>query len=51
MGNNYILTIYDDLIKYLLGVPLVNYQTNTVTEVFTVNFVWIYETPGTVFTD
>ncbi|KAL4153639.1 hypothetical protein QTP88_001472 [Uroleucon formosanum] len=38
-GNNYILTMQDDLTKYSLGVPLPNYTVNTVAEAFVVNFV------------
>lgn len=54
--GNYILTMQYDFTKiiykkYSLRVPLVNYQTNTVAEAFTVNFVWIHGILSTIFTD
>ncbi|KAL4153632.1 hypothetical protein QTP88_001465 [Uroleucon formosanum] len=50
-GNNYILTMQDDLTKYSLGVPLPNYTVNTVAEAFVVNFVCSHGIPGTILTD
>ena len=50
-GNNYILTIQDDLTKYSLGIPLPNHQANTVAEAFVIHFVCIHGIPDTILTD
>ncbi|KAL4101226.1 hypothetical protein QTP88_021246 [Uroleucon formosanum] len=50
-GNNYILTMQDDLTKYSLGVPLPNHTGNTVAEAFVVNFICSHGIPETILTD
>jgi len=50
-GNNYILTMQDDLTKYSLGVALPNHTANTVAEAFVLHFVCIHGIPETILTD
>jgi hypothetical protein len=50
-GNIYILTMQDDLTKYFLGIPIPDYQANTVAESFVVHFVCIHGISETILTD
>ena len=51
VGNNYILTMQDDLTKFSLGVPLPNHQANTVAEAFVIHFVCQHGLPQSILTD
>jgi hypothetical protein len=50
-GNTYILKMQHDLTKYSLGVPIPDYQANTVAEAFVVHFVYIHGIPESILTD
>lgn len=50
-GNNYILTMQDDLTKYSLGVALLDHRANTVAEVFVTHFVCVHGLPSSILTD
>ncbi|KAL4152823.1 hypothetical protein QTP88_000656 [Uroleucon formosanum] len=51
LGNTYILTLQDDLTKYLMGIALPNHQANTIAEAFVTNFVCTHGIPQTILTD
>lgn len=50
-NNSYILTIQDDLTKFLLAIPLENHQANTIAKAFVENFVCIHGIPASILTD
>lgn len=50
-NNTYILTMIDDLTKYLIAVPIPNGEANTIAEAFVKNFILIYGQPETILTD
>ncbi|KAL4154100.1 hypothetical protein QTP88_001933 [Uroleucon formosanum] len=50
-GNTYILTLQDDLTKYLMGIALPNHQANTIAEAFVTHFVCTHGIPQTILTD
>jgi hypothetical protein len=49
--NIYILTMIDDLTKYLIAVPLPNAEAKTVADAFVKNFLLIYGQPESILTD
>lgn len=50
-NNLYILTIMDDLSKYLLAVPLSNVDANTISDALVKHFILIYGQPDSILTD
>lgn len=50
-NNSYILTIQDDLTKFLFAFPIENHQANTIAKVFVENFVCIHGIPMSILTD
>lgn len=50
-NNSYILTIQDDLTKFLFAFPIENHQANTIAKVFVENFVCIHGIPISVLTN
>jgi transposase InsO family protein len=50
-GNRYILTIQDDLSKFLIAVPLTEQTADEVAKAFVENVILIYGTPRTVLSD
>lgn len=51
LGNRYILTIYDELSKYLVAIPLPNQTAETVANAFVDRFVCIFGTPIQICSD
>lgn len=50
-NNSYILTIQDDLTKFLLAIPIEDHKANTIAKAFVVNFVCIHGIPISLLTD
>ncbi|KAL4127100.1 hypothetical protein QTP88_011298 [Uroleucon formosanum] len=50
-NNSYILTIQDDLTKFLLTIPLEDHTANTMAKAFVTNFVCIHGIPMSILTD
>jgi len=50
-NNSYILTIQDDLTKFLLTIPLEDHKANTMAKAFVTNFVCIHGIPMNILTD
>jgi len=50
-GNSVILTIQDDLTRYVLAIPLPNHLANTVARAFVTKFVCVHGIPETILND
>jgi transposase InsO family protein len=50
-NNSYILTIQDDLTKFLLAIPIEDHMANTIAKAFVTNFVCIHGLPMSMLTD
>lgn len=50
-GNRYILTVQDDLSKFLIAVPLAEKSADEVARVFVDNVILIYRAPRTILSD
>ena len=50
-GNKYILTVQDDLSKFICAFPLQDQETETIAKVFTEKFICIFGVPKSVLTD
>lgn len=50
-GNKYILTMQDDLSKFITLVPLPNQESEVVAKGFVENFICLYGTPESIVTD
>src|SRR5436190_7200617 len=50
-GNEYILTLQDQLTKYCMGIPLPNQTAETIAEVFVDRFICILGAPKAILTD
>lgn len=50
-NNSYILIIQDDLIKFLLAIPIEDHRANTIARAFVTNFVCIHGLPLSILTD
>lgn len=50
-NNCYIMTIMDDLTRYLLAIPLSSIDANTISNVLVKNFILIYGQPDSILTD
>lgn len=50
-NNTYILSIHDDLTKYLILVPLRSQKTETIIEALLNHYIYIFSAPKTILTD
>jgi len=50
-GNNFILTLQDDLTKFAWVVPMQNHEANTVAHHFVTRFVCLHGIPQSLVTD
>ena len=50
-GNQYILSIHDELTKYLILVPLKTQRTESIINAFIEHYIYIYLAPKTILTD
>lgn len=50
-GNRYILTVYDDLTKYLIAIPIPDQTADTVAQAFVKNVILIYSSPVILLSD
>jgi hypothetical protein len=50
-GNRYILTVQDDLSKFLIAVPMTEQSADEVARAFVDNVILIYRTPWTILSD
>lgn len=50
-NNSYILTMQDDLSKYLLAIPLEDHKADTIARAFVERFVCIHGIPAAILTD
>lgn len=50
-GNNFILTLQDDLTKFAWAVPMINHEANTVAHHFVTQFVCLHGLPQKLVTD
>lgn len=50
-GNQYILSIHDELTKYLVLVPLKSQQTETIWEALLNHYIYIFSAPKKILTD
>jgi transposase InsO family protein len=51
IGNRYILTVQDDLSKFLIAVPMAEQSAEEVAKAFVDNVILIYGTPRTILSD
>lgn len=50
-GYKYILTIEDDLSKFVVAIPMYDQEAKTVAKIFVTNFICIYGVPQSIHTD
>lgn len=50
-GNKFILTLQDDLTKFLQAYPIQNHEAKTIADIFVKKFVCIFGTPDKILTD
>jgi len=50
-GNEYILTVQDQLIKFCIGVPLPDQTSETIAEAFVDRFICVLGAPKAILTD
>uniref|UniRef100_A0A1B0DI97 RNA-directed DNA polymerase n=1 Tax=Phlebotomus papatasi TaxID=29031 RepID=A0A1B0DI97_PHLPP len=50
-GNKYLLTIYDELTKYLVAIPMANQTAESVADAFVDKFICIFGTPIEICSD
>jgi len=50
-GNEYILTLQDQLTKFCMGIPLPNQTSETIAEAFVDRFICVLESPKAILTD
>ena len=50
-GNQYILSIHDDLTKYLVLVPLKTQRTESIIDALLHHYIYIFSAPKTILTD
>lgn len=50
-GNNYILTMMDDLSKLAIAIPIPNQTANTIAKDFATKFICVYGCPESILTD
>lgn len=50
-GNQFILSIHDDLTKYLILVPLKTQQSESIINAMLNHYIYIFSAPKTILTD